>query len=153
VPFPGQPIRRQPPQQAGEADASAQELAVADVQGQLERLRPLAVLVLSSDRNFRIVISLLLTRRGCSVIVGRLVEPASREPADVVLIDGGQSQATVTRSVQIARALAPSVGVVLVASAPVFDSEGLPLVARWGPFPELFAAIQRADQRRRPGRG
>jgi hypothetical protein len=126
---------------------------MAHVQDQIARLRPLSVLLLSSDRNFRIVISLLLRRRGCSVIVGRLVEPASREPADVVVIDGGQSETTITRSIQIARALTSSVGVVLVAGAPCPDSHGLPLVARWGPFPELFAAIEQADSERPARRG
>lgn len=136
---------------AGEGSVSAREPTVADLHGQIVRLRPLSVLLLSSDRNFRIVISLLLTRRGCSVIVGRLVEPASREPADVVVIDGGQSQTTITRSIQIASALGPSVGVVLVAGARCDDSGGLPLVARWGPFPELFAAIEQADRERAGG--
>src|SRR5207253_1133035 len=106
------------------------------------RRRPLSVLLLSSDRNFRMVMSLLLTRRGASVILGRLVEPASREPAEVVVIDGGAAETTMTRALQIAEALAPSVGVVLVAAGPCADTHGLPLVARWGPFPELFAAIE-----------
>jgi hypothetical protein len=149
VPFSSQPHSRQPLRLL-DAAASAREPAAAGVERLSARSRPLSVLLLSSDRNFRLVTSLLLGRRGCSVIVGRLVEPASREPADVVVIDGGQSESTITRSIQIAKALAPSVGVVLVAGAACKDSHGLPLVARWGPFPELFAAIEDAERERRP---
>jgi hypothetical protein len=149
LPFPSQPLRRQPPLRPDEAAASARDAAPANVPPTSRR--PLTVLLLSCDRNFRLAISLLLTRRGCSVIVGRLVEPASREPADVVVIDGGASEITTTRALQIAEALSPSVGVVLVAGAPCAGSRGHRLVARWGPFPELFAAIEQADRERRGG--
>jgi hypothetical protein len=143
----------QPPRPDGEY-VRPHEAAVAEAEGQLVGLSPFTVLLLSSDRNFRIVISLLLTRRGCTVIAGRLSEPHRREPAghqtpDVVLIDAGQSTATITRSVEFAQTLPPSVGVVVVACAERLDAHGLPLLARWGPFPELYAAIQAADKRRR----
>jgi hypothetical protein len=146
----------------------AREASVAQAHDQLVRRRPLTVLLLSPDRNFRIVISLLLTRRGCTVIAGRLIEPSGGEPAggepavsepdgreraDVVLIDAGQSKATVTQSVQIAKALQPSVAVVLVAGAECPDAHGLPVLDRWGPFPDLYAAIQKADPLGRLARG
>jgi hypothetical protein len=131
----------------------AQRATVTEAHGRLVRLHPLTILLLSSDRNFRVVISLLLSRRGCTVIAGRLIEPGVRELVDVVLIDGGQSRTTITRSVQIAQALPPSVGVVVVAGTKCSDAHGLPLVDRWGPFPELYAAIQKADRRRQVGGG
>jgi hypothetical protein len=137
----------------------AREGAVAEAQGGSVGLSPLTVLLISGDRNFRIVVSLLLTRRGCAVTAGRLIESAGAqagaggllngERADVVVIDAGRSRARMTRSLRLAAALPPSVGVVLVADAARPDTDGPPLLARWGPFAELYAAIETAGRRRR----
>lgn len=132
--------------------------AAAEHPGELIRLRPLKVLVLSSDRNFRIVVPLLLTRRGCEVSSSRAIEafgqePALSAPADVVLIDAGDSHFSATRAMEYAQALQVSVGVVLVAGREGPGTNGVPLLDRWGPFPELYAAIQRAARRRRAGCG
>jgi hypothetical protein len=132
--------------------------APAEHRGELIRLRPLKVLVLSSDRNFRIVVRLLLARRGCEVGSARVFEALGQEPtlpvpADVVLIDAGDSGSSATRAVEYAQALQASVGVVLVAGSECLDMQRAPFLGRWGPFPELYAAIQRADGRRRAGLG
>lgn len=142
IPFPDGRGRR------GRASQAPPEIAPQGEGGELVRLRPQSVLVLSADRTFRIVNSLLLTRRGCSVVVGRLIEPAGRAPADVALLDGGGDRETLARAVRIARGLAPSVGVVLVAEAPCADTEGLCVLPRWGTFADLFCAIRRAERRR-----
>jgi hypothetical protein len=148
VSFSKETISGEPAPWPDRARRPAGETAVAEAEGQVVRLSPLTVLLLTGDRNFRIVISLLLTRRGCTVVAGRPTESAGRHPADVVLIDAGQSQATASRAMQIADALPPSVGVVLVSGAQCSDTPGRPLLPRWGPFQKLYVAIQEADRRR-----
>ena len=103
---------------------------------------------MSSDRSLRIVLELLLARRGCSVTGTRLLLPPAPVVADVVVLDGGDSPSVLARASEIARELAPSVGVVLLAAAEPAELDGVVSLARWGPFPELFAAIARADRRR-----
>jgi uncharacterized membrane protein (UPF0127 family) len=135
------------------ADADASESNGASTLqerwGQLARLRPLRVLVISPDRHFLTVMSLLLARRNCSVTTtanaNRVIELIDRESSDVVLIDAGKLQAPATLAkVQM---LARPVGVVLVAdeARPGADQ---PVLAKWGPFEDLAAAIERADERR-----
>jgi uncharacterized protein len=117
--------------------------------GQLARLRPLRVLVISPDRHFLTVMSLLLVRRNCSVTTtanaNRVTETIDRESSDVVLIDAGKLPAPAT--VAKVQTLARPVGVVLVAdeARPGADQ---PVLAKWGPFEDLAAAIERADERR-----
>jgi uncharacterized membrane protein (UPF0127 family) len=136
--------------QGGAAPARA-DLAGADDEDRPERarLRPLRVLVLSSDRQFRTVVSLLLARRNCSATTtgnaARLSELIVRERADVAVIDAGESAST--DAVAAVQALAQPVGLVLVADEPgrlVHDPPALP---KWGPFGNLLAAIERADAR------
>jgi CheY-like chemotaxis protein len=116
------------------------------------RLRPERVLVLSCEHAFRAVITLLLSRRGCSATAtgsaGRLVELAGRERPDVVLVDVGGSAAAFRRAAGTIEALPRSVGVVVVADQAFAAPNGVPVLARWAPFPELFAAIQLAGRRR-----
>jgi uncharacterized membrane protein (UPF0127 family) len=127
--------------------------------GELTRLQPLRVLVISPDRRFRTVMSLLLARRNCSVTAttngNRVTEVIERESVDVVLIDASQLSSVAT-DVTVARveALPRPVGVVLVAEEgrpagdPRFGLSGPPVVAKWGPFGELFEAIEQVDERR-----
>ena len=101
-------IARRTPTEPVAPDVQSQE-------GELARLRPLRVLVVSPDHHFRTVMSLLLARRNCSVTTtangSRLTGLIARESADVVVIDAGQLLAALRRSRQLAR----PVGVVLVA--------------------------------------
>lgn len=117
--------------------------------GQLARLRPLRVLVISPDRHFLTVMSLLLARRNCSVTTtanaNRVTETIGRESSDVVLIDVGKLSAPAT--VAKVQALTRPVGVVLVADEPRPGADR-PVLAKWGPFGDLAAAIERADERR-----
>ena len=116
------------------------------------RLRPERVLLLSCDHAFRVVISLLLSRRGCSATAtasaGRLVELAGRERPDVVVVDVGGSAAAFRRAAGMIEALPRSVGVVVVADEPFAGPAEVPVLARWAPFAELFAAIQLVGRRR-----
>jgi hypothetical protein len=115
----------------------------------LPRLQPLCVLVISPERQFRTVISLLLARRNCSVTTtanaARISELIVREGADVVVMDTSQSLAAVP--VTRLEALARPVGVVLLGDE---ACPGLrpPVLSKWGPFGDLLAAIERAAARR-----
>jgi uncharacterized protein len=117
------------------------------------RMRPLRVLVVSSDAHFRSVASMLLTHRGCSVTHSakavRVAEVVSADRADVVLIDAGRSPGTVQTVAEL-RALNHPVGVVVVDESVAGESRP-PVVAKWGPFDALYAAIERADRSRSMG--
>lgn len=119
--------------------------------GELTRLQPLRVLVISSDVHFRTVITLLLARRNCSVTTtanaARTAELIARESADVVLLDDSQSLAAAT--VATVEALERPVGIVLVADEVGTATPELSVVAKWGPFGDLLAAIEAADERTR----
>jgi uncharacterized membrane protein (UPF0127 family) len=118
--------------------------------GQLTRLQPLCVLVVSTDPHFRSVMSLLLARRNCSVVAtantSRLTELIARESADVVVID--DSRLSTDATIAIVEETARPVGVVLVADEARLEFHDPPVLAKWGPFGELLAAIERADARR-----
>jgi uncharacterized membrane protein (UPF0127 family)/CheY-like chemotaxis protein len=118
--------------------------------GVLARLVPLRVLVVSRDRHFRSVTSMLLSHRGCVVTTtgkaGRVAETISRDGADVVVIDAVGSSAT-AQTVAAVGALAQPVGIVIVDESPS-RPKGSPVLAKWGPFEDLYAAIERADRGR-----
>lgn len=120
---------------------------------ELARLRPMRVLVVSGDRHFRSVTSMLLTHRGCSVSAtakaSQVTEQMVRDGADVVLVEAGPDTAA-ARSAAEAAAVARSVGIVLVSDGPL-DSPRPRVLDKWGPFEELYAAIEEADER--PGDG
>ncbi len=111
------------------------------------RLAPLRVLVISPDRHYRTAMSLLLARRNCSVrsvtsarAIGELL---ADERCDVVLLDA--EAASAEASLDAVETLAWPVGVVLVVdegAPPPVDRAAL---AKWGPFDELMAAIERAN--------
>ena len=121
-----------------------------DESGDLERLAPMRVLVVSGDRHFRSVTSMLLSHRGCSVKAtakaNRAAEMISRERVDVVVIDAGQSPA-IARTIAAVSALSQPVGIVIVDESPA-RLRRPPVLAKWGPFDDLFAAIESADQER-----
>jgi uncharacterized membrane protein (UPF0127 family) len=124
--------------------------------GAVARMRPLSVLVISADRRFRSVASVLVARRGCAVATAesadRLGELTARVRADVIVVDRdatGESADAVAR----ARAL-PGVGLVVVEEEPAPHGHGeLQALAKWGPFERLFAAIEAADKGRAPQGG
>jgi DNA-binding NtrC family response regulator len=111
------------------------------------------VLVISRDRHFRSVASTLLAHRGCSVTttakVSRVAEMITHDHADVVVVDAGQSPAA-AQAVAAVGALAQPVGIVVVDEASS-GAKRPPILAKWGPFEELFAAIERADEARVSG--
>lgn len=109
----------------------------------VSRMQPLRLVVVSDDHHFRTVMSLLLARRNCSVTTtanaARVGDLIARAGADVLVMD-------VSRSLRAARlrnvdGFAHGVGVVLVADE-ARSSGNRPVLAKWGPFDELLAAIE-----------
>jgi DNA-binding NtrC family response regulator len=114
------------------------------------RLAPLRVLVTSPDHHYRAAMSLLLARRNCSVTssgtaVG-LSESLAAEVCDVVVLDASADGAAA--SLDALEALPRRMGVVVVSdgSSPL-GARLMETMAKWGPFDELMAAIERADPR------
>jgi uncharacterized membrane protein (UPF0127 family) len=121
--------------------------------GELARLQPLRVLVISSDRHFRTMTSLLLARRNCSVTTtantGRVTQLIARESTDVVVIDASQlAPAVVKSTVATVKALSRPVGALVVAEEVRPAASDVSALAKWGPFEDLVAAIERTDERR-----
>lgn len=118
--------------------------------GELARAARMRVLVVSGDRHFRSVTSVLLAHRGCSVSTTatalRAAELLGRDGADAVVIDGGRSAAAVRTEAAVC-SLAQPVGIVIVDEAPG-RLEDPRVFAKWGPFEELFAAIECAARGR-----
>lgn len=126
----------------------------ASQEGAVVRMRPVHVVLLTSEWSYRIVTSMLLTRRGYTVIAGGLGEArqlVERERPDVVLLDAGEILAAQEDSLLLARTLQEWASVVLVAGRASSRVQGIPVLARWGPLPDLLTALSRAE-RRRPAR-
>ncbi len=115
--------------------------------GEVASPQPMRVLVVSGDRHFRSVTSMLLSHRGCSVTATakavRVTELIARDHVDVVVIDAGQSPAT-AQAVAAVGGLSQPIGIVVVDEAPSGEHWS-PVLAKWGPFEDLFAAIESAD--------
>jgi uncharacterized protein len=122
--------------------------------GELARLLPLRILVLSSDSQFRTVMSLLLARRNCSVTAtansSRLTELILREGPDVVMIDTTEPAAAA--AVTTVKELGRPPGMVIVSDEDDSRQCEAPTFAKWGPFDDLLAAIERADESHKPRR-
>lgn len=140
--------------------------------GEVVRLLPVAVLVLSPDRSFRAASTMLLSRRGCSVLSAaseeEALEQAGAEPVDVLVVElqeeasgGLHARAAVTaRRIDAAgagagRRVAP-IGVVVVGEADELGESieaeagtAHPVLDKWGPFERLYQAICDRDRARR----
>jgi hypothetical protein len=125
--------------------------------GELHRLWPLRVLVVSPDQRFRAVSSMLVARRGCAAFTSpdsdSLVELIGRERIDVLVVEGDGEWAEVCAASASAVGFAPPAGVVEVAEEPGEPAGRRPLLAKWGPFEQLFAAVEQVDLRRAAQRG
>jgi hypothetical protein len=124
--------------------------------GDLTRLQPLRVLVISPDRHYRTVISLLLARHNCSVTTtakaSRAAALVGRDRPDVVVVDASKEAAAI--AVGAVGALARPVGVVVVTDEVESPSGDSPMLPKWGPFADLLGAVEEADaQRDIPGDG
>lgn len=109
---------------------------------------PTRVLLIAADRRFRSVASMLLARRGYSVLVRNgsedIAEATMRERAEVVVIDASPLPTEAVRQATKLQALCPSVGVVAVSDHPEHERGPLPVLLKWGAFGALFDAIEQA---------
>jgi uncharacterized membrane protein (UPF0127 family)/CheY-like chemotaxis protein len=114
--------------------------------------RRLRVLLIAQDRRFRTVASALLARRGCSVATSpnaqHVADLVARERTDVVVLDAGALLTAAARTVATVGAIEPPIGVVLVGDEAETGLQHMPVLAKWGPFEEFFAAIEQADRDR-----
>jgi hypothetical protein len=118
----------------------------------IERMRAVHLLLLSSDWSYRIVMSMLLTRRGYKVLAGGLGEARElrlRERPDVALLDAGELPAQLEHTLTLARKLAESSSVVVVAGRACPPSSGIPVLARWAPLGELLVVLERSTRQHR----
>jgi CheY-like chemotaxis protein len=115
------------------------------------RMRAVHLVLLTSEWSYRIVMSMLLTRRGYTVVAGGLGEARQlllRERPDVVLLDAGELPAQLEHTLTLARKLAESASVVVVAGRASAPSRGIPVLARWAPLGELLIVLERAKRQR-----
>jgi uncharacterized membrane protein (UPF0127 family) len=124
--------------------------------GPMRPTRPMSVLAISRDRRFRAVVAMLLARRGCLVTTtpsaSHGTELLADQRPDVVVIDAGGVPAEAARTLSMLEELAQPVGVVVVddEAAATLDgvTDGPAVYAKWGPFDELFTAIEAAERAR-----
>lgn len=110
------------------------------------------VLLVGKDRRFRSVTSALLSRRGCVVTLGERIDLATvrarRGSVDVVVVDADSSPIGAPGEAAKLQMLEPPVGVVLVSDAPTIGLPQVTVLAKWGPFDELYGAITTARPNR-----
>jgi len=116
------------------------------------RLRALRVLVVSEDEPFRAVNAMLLARRGCRAfsLTGAYAaaELIARERIDVVVVDGPGRARALIDELAVTADLLPPVGIVCAGNAGEAGPAGEPVLEKWAPFEDLFAAVLRADRSR-----
>jgi uncharacterized protein len=112
----------------------------------------LHVLLVGKDRRFRSVTSALLTRRGCAVTLGERIDADTmrgrRGSVDVVVIDTASSPVAAAHEALDLQTLDPPLGVVLLSHAPSGAGPAVPVLAKWGPFDELYGAITSVSSER-----
>lgn len=135
---------------SGEGSSPAAPALRIERGNRILRMRPLRILVVSHDRHFQTVMSLLLAHHDYAVTttanIGRVAETIERERIDVAVIDASRLPA-VAAAATVPELTRP-VGLVLVADDPSPRTAGRPVLAKWGAFDELLAAISVADERR-----
>jgi uncharacterized protein len=106
------------------------------------------VLLVGADRRFRSVAAALLTRRGCAVTLAdrstNIAELASREGAEVVVLDAGVSLTDAARGAAQIETLDPPVGIVVVAEEAEQSFSAMPVLPKWGSFEGLYRALEQA---------
>jgi uncharacterized membrane protein (UPF0127 family) len=106
------------------------------------------VLVIGDDRRFRSVAAALLERRGLSVRVcgrsAKIVALAAHEDPAVVVIDASGSTTGAADEIAHITELLPGVGIVVVDDEPSGGLVSMSVLAKWGDFDSLVAAIENA---------
>ncbi len=110
------------------------------------------VLVVSEDEPFRAVNAMLFARRGCRVFsltgVYAAAELIARERVDVVVVDGPDRARSLIGELELTADLVPPVGIVCAGNTGEVAPSGEPVIEKWAPFEDLYAAIELADRAR-----
>jgi DNA-binding NtrC family response regulator len=111
-------------------------------------LRPISVLLASRDPRFLSATGFFLTRNGFSVqttrTLTRLADFMRLKPANVVVLDAGDSPANAVRTAAAIERESPQTRVVLVAEEPgTRPPWGVELVPKWGPIEEVVSVVER----------
>jgi uncharacterized membrane protein (UPF0127 family) len=113
--------------------------------------RPVRVLLITSDRRFRVLAAALLTQRGCSVTLAERMKGvaarATHEASDVVVLDATTSVTAAAREAADVGALEPGVGVVIVAEETAERIATTLVLPKWESFDRLYGAIEAAHDR------
>jgi Asp/Glu/hydantoin racemase len=80
--------------------------------------------------------------------VTRVAPLVERDRIEVVVLDCGGLLTAAARTVAAIGQLNPAVGVVLVADEAEAGLLNLPVLAKWGPFEDIYAAIEQAERDR-----
>lgn len=116
-----------------------------EAQRNVQRLRPLRVMLSMSDRRCMRVTAFLLARRGYDVVQdgGRNpLEAATRARSDVVVLEAQGSRAEAARMLATLAASNASPGVVAVVADDLAKAfPGIPTVSKWTPIDELAREI------------
>jgi uncharacterized membrane protein (UPF0127 family)/CheY-like chemotaxis protein len=130
-------------------------LALLDYAGAPDHADPqlARVLIVATDRRFRMLASAWLTRRGYHVTVRTgtedIADLAARECFDVAVIDATPSLTAAAQAAARLQTVRPSLAVVAVSDDLEQGFSALPVLPKWGQFGALCAAIDHAhgDQR------
>jgi hypothetical protein len=113
------------------------------------------LLLVASDRRFRAMALVLLSRRGYQVAVGHpdedVTELASRESAEVVVFDATASLTVAARQAERLNSLVPPIGIVAVSGNPQDQLATMPVISKWNSFDALLDAIEQARRADRNG--
>lgn len=113
-----------------------------------DAIRRTHVLLVTSDRRFRSVAAVLLTRRDYAVTLADrtsdVAELARRQSAEVVVFDAGSSLTEGARAVAQIEALEPEVGIVIVADQTENALPTMRVLRKWSSFDRLYSAIEEA---------
>ena len=113
------------------------------------------LLLVASDRRFRAMALVLLSRRGYSVAVGHpdeeVTELASRVGAEVVVFDATASLTVAARQAARLSGLVPPIGIVAVSGNHQDQLAAMPVISKWNSFDALLDAIEQARGATRKG--
>jgi uncharacterized membrane protein (UPF0127 family) len=103
------------------------------------------VLLITGDRRYRSMTSILLQRRGYEVAVsgqaGDLAAQVAEHAADVVVLDAGSLPSVASLEMARLDAANPLVGFVVVGDQLAQPAQSISMVPKWGSFEDLLAAI------------
>ncbi len=160
----GSPTHANAPADLPQGDGPVPRFAAPQVDGPVQGFAPepsdptelgARLLLVASDRRFRAMALVLLSRRGYSVAVGHpdeeVTELASRVGAEVVVFDATASLTVAARQAARLSSLVPPIGIVAVSGNHQDQLAAMPVISKWNSFDALLDAIEQARGATRKG--